>query len=178
MKKVLILGASSGIGKELALLFAKNQYQVAIAARRLNQLHLIQKQYPENILVQAIDATNDDAIHSLEELAHQLSAIDIFIFSSGIGALNPELDESKINMTNALNVNAFSSIITWVYHYFKKQGHGHIVVISSIAGLRGGRAAPSYNASKAYQLNFLEGLRQKAKKRMIILLSQTLDQAL
>jgi short-subunit dehydrogenase len=49
-------------------------------------------------------------------------------------------------------------------NYFKKQGHGHLVNISSVAGIRGNGLAPSYNASKAYQINYLEGLRLNAYK--------------
>ena len=49
-------------------------------------------------------------------------------------------------------------------NYFKKQGHGHLVNISSVAGIRGNGLAPSYNSSKAYQINYLEGLRLNASK--------------
>tara|TARA_B110000259_G_scaffold62083_1_gene73496 strand:+ start:2861 stop:3178 length:318 start_codon:yes stop_codon:yes gene_type:complete len=63
-----------------------------------------------------------------------------------------------------LNVNAFTEIVDWTFNYFKKQEKGHLVAISSIAGIRGSGIAPAYNASKAYQINYLEGLRQRATK--------------
>lgn len=63
-----------------------------------------------------------------------------------------------------LNVNAFTEIVNWTYNYFQNQGKGYLVGISSIAGIRGSGIAPAYNASKAYQINYLEGLRQKANK--------------
>ena len=68
------------------------------------------------------------------------------------------------NSTNKLNVIAFTEIVDWTFNYFEKQGKGHLIAISSIAGIRGSRIAPAYNASKAYQINYLEGLRQKATK--------------
>ena len=55
----------------------------------------------------------------------------------------------------------FTEIVDWAINYFEKQKKGHLVVISSIAGIRRSRMAPAYNASKAYQINYLEGLRQK-----------------
>jgi short-subunit dehydrogenase len=62
------------------------------------------------------------------------------------------------------NIVGFTSIADWTFNYFEKQQSGHLVAISSIAGLRGNGVTPSYNASKAYQINYLEGLRQKASK--------------
>ena len=76
--------------------------------------------------------------------------------------MNKKLEFKKENSTNQLNVIAFTEIVGWAFNYFEKQGKGHLVAISSIAGLRGSRMAPAYNASKAYQINYLEGLRQKA----------------
>jgi short-subunit dehydrogenase len=86
------------------------------------------------------------------------------ILSSGTGDLNEKLEFDIENSTNKLNVIAFTEIVDWTFNYFEKQGKGHLVAISSIAGIRGSRIAPAYNASKAYQINYLEGLRQKAKK--------------
>ena len=56
----------------------------------------------------------------------------------------------------------FTTVATWAFDYFIKQGAGQLAAITSIAGLRGGRHNPAYNASKAYQISYLEGLRQKA----------------
>ena len=86
------------------------------------------------------------------------------ILSSGIGDLNEKLNYGIENKTNLLNVNAFTEIVDWTFNYFEKEGKGHLAAISSIAGIRGSRMAPAYNASKAYQINYLEGLRQKATK--------------
>ncbi len=93
-----------------------------------------------------------------------IDGLDHLILSSGTGYLNENLDFEIENKTNSLNVNAFTEIVDWAFNYFEKQGKGYLVVISSIAGLRVSWIAPAYNASKAYQINYLEGLRQKATK--------------
>jgi short-subunit dehydrogenase len=68
-----------------------------------------------------------------------------------------KLDQESIKYT-------FTKITLWVYNYFEKQEQGHLIAINSIAELRVGQFAPAYNTSKAYQINYLEGLRQKAFK--------------
>jgi short-subunit dehydrogenase len=88
----------------------------------------------------------------------------LLILCAGIGDLNENLEYKAENKTNQLNVIAFTEIVDWTFNFFKQQGRGHLVVISSVAGLRGNRDAPAYSASKAYQINYLEGLRQKAQK--------------
>src|SRR5699024_383999 len=62
------------------------------------------------------------------------------------------------------NVLGYTSVANWAFNLFEKQKSGHLVAISSVGGLRGSRQAPAYNATKAFQMNYLEGLRQKAKK--------------
>ncbi len=64
-----------------------------------------------------------------------------------------------------MNVTGFTCIANWTFNYFEKQKAGHLVAISSVGGIRGSRIAPAYNATKSYQINYLEGLRQKATKQ-------------
>jgi len=100
----------------------------------------------------------------LEELTSELGGLDLLILSSGTGDLNERLDFEIEQKVIDLNVTGFTNIIDWTFNYFDKQGFGHLVGISSVAGIRGSRQAPSYNATKSYQINYLEGLRQKATK--------------
>jgi short-subunit dehydrogenase len=86
----------------------------------------------------------------------------LLIISSGSGDLNPSLDSEIENETNAVNVTGFTAAADWAFNFFERQKSGHLAAITSIAGIRGGRHAPAYNASKAYQINYLQGLRQKA----------------
>jgi short-subunit dehydrogenase len=162
-KKAIIIGATSGIGRALAIeLLAKN-YVVGVTGRRLEHLLELQQQNPDRIFINQFDITNVESIApALDTLSQHLGGIDVLILSSGYGDINENL-LSKIEFdTINTNVSGFTSIAIWTYAYFTKQGFGHFTAITSIAGLRGGKAAPSYNASKAYQINYLEALRQKA----------------
>jgi short-subunit dehydrogenase len=100
----------------------------------------------------------------LEELTIELGGLDLFVISSGIGEINEALDFEIEKQTIDTNIVGFTSIADWTFNYFEKQQSGHLVVISSIGGIRGSCQAPAYNASKAYQINYAEGLRQKAAK--------------
>jgi short-subunit dehydrogenase len=161
MKKAIIIGASSGIGKALARELVQNKYRVGITGRREAHLLELQKEQPEKIQVAAFDTTEPNAIEQLEALEKRLGGIDLFIISAGIGHLNLDYDYSLENETNQLNVVAFTRLVNWSMRYFEKQGWGHLVNISSVASRRGGRQAPAYSASKAYQSIYLEGMAQK-----------------
>lgn len=168
-KNVIIVGASSGIGEALALEFAKQGFTIGIAARREERLREIKTKVPSKLHILQSDATNEQAIADLEYLVETMGGLDLFVFSAGIGYLNNTLEYGLENKTNQLNVVAFTKIINWAVHFFQNQGKGHLVNISSVAKHRGSRNAPAYNASKAYQANYLEGLHQKmfAEKRSI-----------
>lgn len=163
-QKIIIVGASSGIGRELAILLSKSGNKVGVTARRDKLLNQLAVDYPNAVVPMVFDCTSENAIENFESLIKMIGGLDLFIFSSGTGDLNESLDDDIEQMTNKLNVLAFSKIIGWALRFFQTQGFGHLVAISSIGGLRGSGIAPSYNASKAYQINYLEGLRQKAVK--------------
>jgi len=169
MTKAIVIGASSGIGKAVSEILVKNGCYVGITGRRENNLLEIQKANSENIVIKSFDCTDDSTFEKLDELVIVLGGLDLVIFSSGIGEFNETLDFEIEKETINLNVLAFTKICDWSYNYFQKQGFGHLVCISSIAGLRGNKTAPSYNASKAYQINYLEGLRQKSNTTNIII---------
>ena len=164
MNKAIIIGATSGIGKELAKILVQNGYIVGITGRRKSELEKLQDSEPENYVISSFDCTAENNSEKLTDLAHKIGGLDLLVLSSGIGDLNEKLDFDIENKTNLLNVSAFTEIVDWTFNYFEKQGKGHLVGISSIAGIRGSRIAPAYNASKAYQINYLEGLKQKASK--------------
>ena len=164
MKKAIVIGATSGIGNELSKTLVQNGYKVGITGRRKPELEKLQKSNLDNYVISSFDCTNVNNSEKLDELTSLIDGLDLLILSSGTGDLNENLDFEIENKTNSLNVNAFTEIVDWAFNYFEKQGKGHLVAISSIAGLRGSRIAPAYNASKAYQINYIEGLRQKATK--------------
>ena len=165
MKKVIIIGSTSGIGKGLAQIFAANDYKVGITGRRKELLLELKDEIPDAYLTKVLDVTDTvSSIEQLEELTIELGGLDILVISSGIGEINISLDFEIEKQTIDTNILGFTSIADWAFNYFQKQQTGHLVLISSIGGLRGSSQAPAYNASKAYQINYTEGLQQKATK--------------
>ena len=164
MKKAIIVGASSGMGRGIAELLANDGYRVAITGRRNELLTEIRNQNPEQFIISCFDVTVLDIVPAnLDALVRELGGLDLFFISAGGGDLNEELDFKVEKTMIDLNVAAFTQLADWAYRYFRNQGFGHLVAISSIAGIRGLRHAPAYNATKAYQVSYLEGLRQKSQ---------------
>lgn len=163
MRKAIIIGATSGIGKGLAKLLAGNNYNVGITGRRTELLEKMKSEKPHSYYIKTFDVTNVEiAIEKLEKLKAELGGLDLLIISSGTGDLNDNLEFEIEKRTIDTNVLGFTCIADWAFNLFEKQKYGHLAAISSVGGLRGSRQAPSYNATKAYQMNYLEGLRQKA----------------
>ncbi len=163
-KKVIIIGATSGIGRELATIHAKKGYFVGITGRRNEMLLSLQNKYPKNIVTECFDVTQKENIPHLQALIQKLDGLDILIYNSGAGDVSKELDWDIEKRTTDVNVNGFVEIICYAFNYFVNQGHGQIAAISSIASIRGNSHAPAYSASKAYESTYLEGLYFKAMK--------------
>lgn len=165
MKKAIIIGASSGIGKGLAEILTENDYKVGITGRKTELLDKLKEQRTDSYLIKTFDATNTKiSVEKLDELTTELGGLDLLILSSGTGELNESLDFDIERKVIDLNVTGFTNIVDWAFNYFEKQNYGHLAAVTSAAGIRGSRQAPSYNASKSYQINYLEGLRQKSIK--------------
>jgi len=165
MKKAIIVGASSGIGRALAKILARDGYVVGLAARRLALLLEIQQEIGGGALVKEIDVSQTaEAMARLSEFIAEMGGVELIIISAGTGFINPELAWHKENETIAVNVAGFTAIANVAMHHFLEKGSGQLVNISSIAALRGSGQAPAYNASKAFESNYLEGLRQKVAK--------------
>lgn len=165
MKRAIVVGATSGIGYQLAVMLAEKGYRVGATGRRKERLEALQAQYPQQILISAFDITDTLKVSQhLDSLSKELGGLDLLVLSSGVGELNADLDFAIENETIAVNVTGFTAVADWSFKYFEKQEGGHFAAITSLAGLRGSRHAPAYYATKAYQINYLEGLRQKAGK--------------
>lgn len=162
--KIIILGATSGIGRELALRYAGDPANtVSISGRRESLLSEISTQFPA-IQTDAFDLTAPNRLDSLEKMIDRLGGVDLLIISAGYGKINPELDWVPTEQTLMLNVVAFTAISDFMYHYFTRQGHGQLVEIASVAGLRGLDNCSGYSASKAYNIRYMEGLKRKSVK--------------
>jgi len=159
--KAIVIGASSGIGKELVKILAKEGYEVGLVARREDLLISLAKQIHGKTYVRKVDIALPDAIEKIETLIKEMQGVDLAIINAGIGFLNPEMDWKKDKATLDVNVIGFAAMTNVFMRYFLSQGKGHLVGISSIAALRGGGI---YSASKAFVSNYLEGLRHSVVK--------------
>lgn len=164
MKKVIIIGATSGIGKELAIIYADKGYYVGITGRRNDLLVSLQIKYPKNIVIECFDVTQKENIPHLQSLIQKLDGLDILIYNSGVGDVSNEVDWDIEKRTTDVNVNGFVEIVCYAFNYLVNQGYGQIACTSSIASIRGNSHAPAYSASKAFESTYMEGLYFKAKK--------------
>ena len=163
--KAIIVGASSGIGLEVAKLLLADGWHIGIAARREEALLELKKTAPERVEVMAIDITRPDAGERLLTLVRQLGGMDLYFHSSGIGKQNRTLEPDIELQTMDTNAIGFTRMIGTAYRYFAEQGKGHIAAITSIAGTKGLGPAPAYSATKALQATYLQALEQQARQR-------------
>lgn len=166
-RRAIIMGATSGIGLEVARVLAGMGWTLGIAGRRAERLKAVKEELPQVVAVKEIDVTREGAVQALKELIEEMGGMDLYFHSSGIGWQNVELDTEKEMNTVETNVVGFTRMVTTAFHYFaesKKRG-GHIAVISSIAGTKGLGAAPAYSSTKRYQNHYIECLEQQARMR-------------
>ena len=116
---------------------------------------------PDQIQIQALDVTQEDASEKLNLLIDKLGGMDLFLLSSGIGFhQNMDLNmEVELNTAHT-NVAGFIRMVNTAFTYFKKNGGGHLAVISSIAGTKGLGVAPAYSATKRFQNTYIDALEQ------------------
>ena len=164
MKNAIVFGATSGIGKSLTEILVDEGYQVAITGRRFALLEALKNKFPNQILIKQNDIQDVKEVEKIfHEIVTEFETIDLVIQSSGVGFINPKLEWNEEEQSINTNVLGVTKLYTLTYNLFKKQQFGHLVGISSIASLRGNRAAPVYFASKAYQKAYLESLYIKTK---------------
>ena len=167
MKKVIIIGASSGMGMEVAKLLLAEGHTLGVAARREDRLQALKQLAPDRVEVATIDVTADDAAARLRSLIDSIGGMDLFFYASGIGKQNRELTpDIELNTVNT-NGMGFTRMIGEAYRYFAERGEGHIAAITSIAGTKGLGPAPSYSATKAMQNVYLQSLEQQANARKL-----------
>lgn len=170
MKKIIIVGASSGIGLQVAADFAMAGWRVGMAARRLEPMKALQSQYPGNIEVAEIDVTAQDAPRRFADFIEAFGGMDTLLFCSGTGFNDPGLDDSRIINTLEVNVIGFARIIAEAYKYFRATANvsqGQIAAITSVAATKGLGIAATYSASKRFQVQFLNALEQLAYTQQV-----------
>lgn len=141
--KAIIIGATSGIGKEVAVRLINMGWHVSLTGRRVEALEEIRKEYGSgSVDIARMDVTTEESASVLDSLLEKAGAPDLFMYVSGIGFQNRELDEKKE-----------------IYN----DGHkAHVAVVSSVAGTAGLGVAPAYSATKSMQQVYVSALTQLA----------------
>jgi short-subunit dehydrogenase len=161
-RTAVIIGASSGIGEALAHELDRAGWRLGLFARRLERLEALRESLAPDTIVRRLDVGQHDAAAILERALEELGGVDLAIISAGTGhneALDWELDVETVTV----NVLGFMAVAHVTMRHFLRRGRGHLVGISSVAALRGNRAA-AYAASKAFQSVYLDGLRDLARQ--------------
>ena len=161
------MGATSGIGMEVAKLLAAKGWLVGIAGRRVDRLEEVMKE-TNVVCYKQIDVTSPDAPVLLRELITELGGMDLYFHSSGIGWQNNQLDIEKELKTVETNGLGFVRMMDTAFNWFAErteQRKASIACITSIAGTKGLGAAPSYSATKRFQNHYIECLSQQANMR-------------
>jgi short-subunit dehydrogenase len=167
-QKIIIIGATSGIGRHLAQLYAQKGWLVGATGRRAELLQSLQAAYPGNIVTQEMDVTAEEALPRLQQLIERMQGMDLLLYNSGYGEAGPMLSWETDRQTTQTNVAGFVWLANYAFNFFiANRQPGHIAATSSIAAIRGNGYAPAYSASKAYMSTYLEGLYIRAKKQRL-----------
>ncbi len=167
MKSIIIIGASSGIGRSTARIFAQKGWRVIATARRTDKLEELRNEAPDCITTASIDVTQNDADTRLLDLIKENGGVDVVMNVAGIGKQNKGMDTSIETATSETNSTGFMRIVSAAFRYFADKGGGHIAVISSIAGTKGLGSAPAYSATKRMQNTYIDALDQLARMRKL-----------
>jgi len=162
-KKAIVTGASSGLGKEIAIVLSEQGYEVGLIARRLENLNETSKKCPNKTYVLSCDVSDaEKSIEQVKNLIDEMKGCDLFVIAHGLGHLNPLLRWRRSKEIINTNVTGFTAMVNVAFRYFRKVRKGHLVSISSTASIRGTSISPDYHASKAFISNYMQSLRQLA----------------
>ncbi len=164
MKRVVIMGATSGIGLMVARKLAASGMRVGVAGRKTDVLRQLKEQYPDNVEFESIDITRRDATRLLRVLIDRLGGMDTYFHISGVGYENVALDPRKELTTIETNVTGFARMTGYAFRYFRDNngGRGHIAAVTSVAGTNGIGRLAAYSSSKCFDQCYLRALNQLA----------------
>lgn len=166
MKRVIIIGASSGIGEELARKFSREGWTVGLAARREAKLQAMKKDLPHPAFVQAMDVSQlEDARIALGQLIEAMGGIEMIVLNSGIG--DRKVDWKREQEILQVNAAGFMALANYAFEHFMKTGGGHIVGVSSILAVRGLRQSGVYSGSKAFISTYMDAMRHRSAKKKL-----------
>jgi len=170
MKTVLITGASSGIGRELALVFAENKYRPVLVARRKSMLDLVAEDIKSSFyidaMVIALDLSKPDSAEQLMDILNKQDIyIDVLVNNAGFGDFGAfhEEDIGRVESMMNLNMLTLTKLSRLIAPPMVENGFGHIVNIASTAAFQPVPNFAVYAATKSYVLNFSEALAKTFK---------------
>ncbi|HNX69429.1 MAG TPA: SDR family NAD(P)-dependent oxidoreductase [Candidatus Omnitrophota bacterium] len=162
VKKAIIVGTSTGIGRALAKKLSAEGYVVGLTGRDEEKLKALQAELPGESFTRKIDLRDArESIHSFANLLMVMHGAELVVVNAGILHVNEQFQWEREEEMIRVNALGFAAIANVAVNYFLNQKKGCLVGISSVAGHRGSGRSPAYNASKAFMINYMEGLRQK-----------------
>lgn len=164
VKRIVIMGATSGIGLVLAEKLASEGMKLGVAGRKTEVLRELQQKYPSQINYATVDVTRSDAVDRLHGLIERMGGMDVYVHVAGIGFDSDPLVPANEIATMQTNVVGFTRMIDAAYLWFRDHhgGCGHIVAVTSVAGTNGIGRLAAYSASKKFQQTYLRALEQQA----------------
>lgn len=165
MKKILIMGATSGIGLHLAREFARRGWMVGAAGRDTAALGRLAEELPANVATRRIDVTDADAPAQMELLITEMGGMDTYLHVAGIGFDDPALEARKELATMETNVVGFARMVGAAFRWLRDNGggRGQIAAVTSVAGTDGIGPLAAYCASKRCQQTYLRALEQLSR---------------
>lgn len=167
MNGIVIIGASSGIGREVAKIYIKAGWRVGVAARRMERMEELKSLCPDQVFCQAIDITKAESAQQIASLIEEMGGVDVYLHVAGIGIQTEELVIDKELNTLITNGEGFTRSIVTAFNYFDNKGGGHIAAVTSIAATKGLATGAMYSATKRFQVNYLQALAQLANMRKL-----------
>lgn len=163
MKKIVIVGATSGLGLKVAEKIAAMGWLVGAAGRNEEALAELKSRFPDNVVTAQIDVTRAGSPKDLLKLIDEMDGMDVYFHVAGIGYENDGLDIKREVATVETNVVGFTRMIATAYRYFRETGRkGQIAAITSVAGTNGIGRMASYSSSKKFQQTYLRAINQLA----------------
>jgi short-subunit dehydrogenase len=164
MKQGIIIGASSGIGYELAVQLAAEGYQLGLVARRSEKLEQLSSVLPgEHFIAQSDVSEAEKAQLALSELIEKMGDVELIVLNSGVGQQEKKLEWPVEREMIDVNIRGFAALTVVAMDYFRERGNGHLVGISSVAAHMSGGMAPTYAATKAFVSSYFNGMRSRAE---------------
>tara|TARA_B110000046_G_scaffold185791_2_gene229355 strand:- start:442 stop:1158 length:717 start_codon:yes stop_codon:yes gene_type:complete len=176
MKQAIIIGASSGIGWELGVQLAAQGYQLGLMARREKCLEKLVDSLPGTHFIQTTDVANaEQAQNELSALLDRMGDVELIIVNSGVGSKEKVLDWVVERQMIDVNIRGFAAMSLVAMNHFVKRGGGHLVGVSSAAAHFSGGLTLTYNASKAFASNYLNGMRSRAARSKLPITVTTIE---